>query len=200
MGWAERLGPFFWTKLAGIKPAKLWSGQGLCYVAEKALRNLMPERVRLWGLSIHPWPLCTGSKIFRRWLTLQLSVLQQAKYSLWGGSADQFRLDRQETMLRLHRQMFRLQPNINAFIVHKARWLHVPCTMELVYRPCRWSRWAHLFSVASSYHVIDDRIPTIIRELLDEAQGCLKSNFHWSICMCTKNCLWTCPTAESWRR
>jgi hypothetical protein len=42
------------------------------------------------------------------------------------------------------------------------------------------------FSVPSSYHVIDDRIPTIIRELLDEAQGCLKSNFLTGASVCVR--------------
>jgi transcription elongation factor Elf1 len=42
------------------------------------------------------------------------------------------------------------------------------------------------YSVPSSFHVIDERIPRIIRELLDEAQGCLKSNFLTGASACVR--------------
>jgi hypothetical protein len=41
-------------------------------------------------------------------------------------------------------------------------------------------------SVPTSYHVIDSRIPAILRELLDEAQGCLKSNFLTGASACVR--------------
>jgi len=45
----------------------------------------------------------------------------------------------------------------------------------------------HIFySVPSSYHVIDEHIPRILRELLDEAQGCLKSNFLTGASACVR--------------
>ena len=42
------------------------------------------------------------------------------------------------------------------------------------------------YSVPTSYHVIDNRIPAILRELLDEAQGCLKSNFLTGASACIR--------------
>jgi hypothetical protein len=42
------------------------------------------------------------------------------------------------------------------------------------------------YSVPTSYHVIDDRIPAILRELLDEAQGCLKANFLTGASACVR--------------
>jgi hypothetical protein len=42
------------------------------------------------------------------------------------------------------------------------------------------------YSVPTSYHVIDDRIPAILRELLDEAQGCMKSNFLTGASACVR--------------
>jgi hypothetical protein len=42
------------------------------------------------------------------------------------------------------------------------------------------------YSVPSSYHVIDEHIPKILRELLDEAQGCLKSNFLTGASACVR--------------
>ena len=45
----------------------------------------------------------------------------------------------------------------------------------------------HLFySVPTSYHVINPHIPGILRELLDEAQGCLKSNFLTGASACVR--------------
>jgi len=42
------------------------------------------------------------------------------------------------------------------------------------------------YSVPSSFHVIDERIPAKLRELLDEAQGCLKSNFLTGASACVR--------------
>jgi hypothetical protein len=42
------------------------------------------------------------------------------------------------------------------------------------------------YSVPTSFHVIDSRIPAILRELLDEAQGCLKSNFLTGASACVR--------------
>jgi hypothetical protein len=42
------------------------------------------------------------------------------------------------------------------------------------------------YSVPTSYHVINPHIPTILRELLDEAQGCLKLNFLTGASACVR--------------
>jgi hypothetical protein len=42
------------------------------------------------------------------------------------------------------------------------------------------------YSVPTSYHVINPHIPAILRELLDEAQGCLKSNFLTGASACVR--------------
>jgi hypothetical protein len=42
------------------------------------------------------------------------------------------------------------------------------------------------YSVPTSYHVIDNRIPAVLRDLLDEAQGCLKSNFLTGASACVR--------------
>jgi hypothetical protein len=42
------------------------------------------------------------------------------------------------------------------------------------------------YSVPTSYHVIDAHIPPVLRELLDEAQGCLKSNFLTGASACVR--------------
>jgi hypothetical protein len=45
----------------------------------------------------------------------------------------------------------------------------------------------HIFySVPSSYHIIDEHIPRVLRELLDEAQGCLKSNVLTGASACVR--------------
>jgi len=45
---------------------------------------------------------------------------------------------------------------------------------------------AIFYSVPSSFHVIDERIPKNIRELLTEAEGCLKSNFLTGASACAR--------------
>ena len=45
------------------------------------------------------------------------------------------------------------------------------------------------YSVPSSFHVVDvvdERIPRNIRELITEAEGCLKSNFLTGASACTR--------------
>jgi len=42
------------------------------------------------------------------------------------------------------------------------------------------------YSVPTSFFVIDKRIPKILRELLDEAEGCLKSNFLTGASACAR--------------
>jgi hypothetical protein len=45
----------------------------------------------------------------------------------------------------------------------------------------------HLFySVPTSFHVVDERIPRVLRELLTEAEGCLKSNFLTGASACAR--------------
>jgi hypothetical protein len=45
-------------------------------------------------------------------------------------------------------------------------------------------------SVPSSFHVIDDRIPRALRELITEAEGCLKSNFHTGASACARKAVY----------
>ncbi|HLE35775.1 MAG TPA: hypothetical protein VI699_01370 [Candidatus Acidoferrales bacterium] len=42
------------------------------------------------------------------------------------------------------------------------------------------------YSVPTSLHAVDDRIPRILRELLTEAEGCLKSNFLTGASACAR--------------
>ena len=42
------------------------------------------------------------------------------------------------------------------------------------------------YSVPTSLHAIDDRIPKVLRELLTEAEGCLKSNFLTGASACAR--------------
>jgi len=42
------------------------------------------------------------------------------------------------------------------------------------------------YSVPSSFHVVDERIPRELRELLAEAEGCLKSNFLTGASACAR--------------
>jgi hypothetical protein len=74
--------------------------------------------------------------------------------------------------------------------------MHLSYEEMAVYLPGFGFRWKpdlltniddHLFySVPSSYHIIDEHIPKILRELLDEAQGCLKSNFLTGASACVR--------------
>lgn len=45
---------------------------------------------------------------------------------------------------------------------------------------------AIFYSVPSSFHVVDERIPRVIRELMTEAEGCLKSNFLTGASACAR--------------
>jgi hypothetical protein len=49
---------------------------------------------------------------------------------------------------------------------------------------------ALFFSVPSSFHVVDERIPRILRELLAEAEGCLKSNFLTGASACARKLIY----------
>jgi len=42
------------------------------------------------------------------------------------------------------------------------------------------------FSIPTSFHVVDSRIPRLLRELIAEAEGCLKSNFLTGASACTR--------------
>ena len=46
------------------------------------------------------------------------------------------------------------------------------------------------YSVPSSFHVIDERIPRLLRELLAEAEGCLKSNFLTGASACARKLIY----------
>lgn len=44
------------------------------------------------------------------------------------------------------------------------------------------------YSVPTSFFVLDQRVPKILRELLTEAEGCLKSNFfNWRFRLCSED-------------
>ena len=45
---------------------------------------------------------------------------------------------------------------------------------------------AFFYSVPTSFFVLDDRVPKILRELLTEAEGCLKSNFLTGASACAR--------------
>lgn len=45
---------------------------------------------------------------------------------------------------------------------------------------------AFFYSVPTSFFVLDERVPRILRELLTEAQGCLKSNYLTGASACTR--------------
>ena len=49
---------------------------------------------------------------------------------------------------------------------------------------------ALFFSVPSSFHVVDARIPGVLRELLAEAEGCLKSNFLTGASACARKLIY----------
>jgi hypothetical protein len=46
------------------------------------------------------------------------------------------------------------------------------------------------YSVPTSYFVVDDRIPAIIRELITEAEGCLKMNFLTGASACMRKAIY----------
>lgn len=51
-------------------------------------------------------------------------------------------------------------------------------------------------SVPTSFHVIDERIPRELRELLDEAAGCLKSNFLTGTSACVRKVVYEMAIRE----
>jgi hypothetical protein len=46
------------------------------------------------------------------------------------------------------------------------------------------------YSVPTSFFVLDERVPTILRELLTEAEGCLKSNFLTGASACARKIIY----------
>jgi hypothetical protein len=52
------------------------------------------------------------------------------------------------------------------------------------------------YSVPTSFFVIDDRIPAIIRELITEAEGCLKMNFLTGASACTRKAIYEMTVIE----
>jgi hypothetical protein len=46
------------------------------------------------------------------------------------------------------------------------------------------------YSVPTSFYVVDDRIPAILRELITEAEGCLKSNFLTGASACARKVIY----------
>src|SRR5712692_6211532 len=49
---------------------------------------------------------------------------------------------------------------------------------------------AFFYSVPTSFFVIDQRIPGIIRELITEAEGCTKMNFPTGASACTRKAIY----------
>ncbi len=56
---------------------------------------------------------------------------------------------------------------------------------------------AIFYSVPSSFFVIDSRIPTVIRELITEAEGCLKMNFLTGASACTRKAIYELLAKEN---
>lgn len=52
------------------------------------------------------------------------------------------------------------------------------------------------YSVPTSFFVLDDRIPKVLRELLTEAQGCLKSNFLTGASACARKLVYELAILE----
>jgi hypothetical protein len=52
------------------------------------------------------------------------------------------------------------------------------------------------FSVPTSFFVIDERIPRIIRELITEAEGCIKMNFLTGASACTRKAIYELTIKE----
>ena len=52
------------------------------------------------------------------------------------------------------------------------------------------------YSVPTSFFVLDDRIPKILRDLLTEAQGCLKSNFLTGASACARKLVYELAIIE----
>ena len=56
---------------------------------------------------------------------------------------------------------------------------------------------SHIFySVPTSFFVIDSRIPLVIRELITEAEGCVKMNFLTGASACTRKAIYELIVAE----
>jgi hypothetical protein len=56
---------------------------------------------------------------------------------------------------------------------------------------------SHIFySVPTSFFVIDDRIPKVMRELITEADGCLKMNFLTGASACTRKAIYELTLRE----
>lgn len=52
------------------------------------------------------------------------------------------------------------------------------------------------YSVPTSFFVLDERIPHVLRELLTEAEGCLKSNFLTGASACTRKIVYELADKE----
>ncbi len=55
---------------------------------------------------------------------------------------------------------------------------------------------AFFYSVPTSFFVLDDRVPRILRELLTEAEGCLKSNFLTGASACARKIVYELAVLE----
>lgn len=52
------------------------------------------------------------------------------------------------------------------------------------------------YSVPTSFFVLDDRIPSVVRELITEAEGCLKMNFLTGASACTRKAIYELAVKE----
>lgn len=55
---------------------------------------------------------------------------------------------------------------------------------------------AFFYSVPTSFFVLDERIPAVLRELLTEAEGCLKSNFLTGASACARKIVYELAVLE----
>jgi len=55
---------------------------------------------------------------------------------------------------------------------------------------------AFFYSVPTSFFVLDERIPKVLRELLTEAEGCLKSNFLTGASACARKIIYELAVRE----
>jgi hypothetical protein len=55
---------------------------------------------------------------------------------------------------------------------------------------------AFFYSVPTSFFVLDERVPRILRELLTEAEGCLKSNFLTGASACARKIVYELAVLE----
>lgn len=56
---------------------------------------------------------------------------------------------------------------------------------------------AMFYSVPTSFFVLDERVPHVLRDLLTEAEGCLKSNFLTGASACARKIVYELAQIEN---